>query len=121
MKSLRRLFGSSGPAVAWWAWEHRDEVLDWAGFGVRSTRKLLSGEGGDAATEARIRAALTTDSRTRRAPGLHVEVHDGVARLDGAVAEDVRDVACNIAARTAGVRRVEDRLEVLGRRRRLAF
>jgi hypothetical protein len=121
VKRLRRLFGLSGPALAWWAWEHRDEVLDWAAFGVRSTRQLLSGERSDPATEARIRAALATDSRTRRAPGLHVEVHDGVVRLDGAVPEGVRDVACNIAARTSGVRRVDDRLEVLGRRRRFAF
>jgi osmotically-inducible protein OsmY len=114
---MRDLFRLSGPALAWWAWRHRHEVMDWADFGVRSTRKVLMGERSDAVLEARVRAALATDPRTRRADGLRVQVQDGVVELRGAVTPEVRDVAHSIAARTKGVQRVEDKVDLVGRRR----
>jgi BON domain len=105
---VKRILPISGSALALWAWRNRDEVLEWAGFGVRATQKLVSGETSDIGAEARLRAALNGDKRTRHAPGLRIEVRDGVAHLSGVVDEDVRDVAVKIAKRTSGVERVED-------------
>ena len=94
-------------------------MIDWAHFGVRSARKLLSGDRDDPTVEARVRVALSTDPRTRRADGLRVEVHEGAVHLRGAVRPDVRDVAIAIAQRTNGVKRVEDELDIVGQRRRV--
>lgn len=110
----------SGPALAWWAWRHRDELIDWADFGARSVRKVFNGEAHDARLEARVRAGLATDPRTRRATGLRVQAEDGIAKLRGAVTPEVHDVARSIAARTDGVTRVDDELDIVGKRR-LAF
>jgi osmotically-inducible protein OsmY len=117
VRRVRDLARLSWPAVAWWTWRHRDEVIDWAHFGVRSTRKLLNGDRSDPVVEARVRAALANDPRTRRASGLRVEVHDGVVQLHGAVTPEVRDVAHALAGRTNGVTRVDDRVDIVGRRR----
>ena len=46
-----------------------------------------------------------------------MQVHDGVVELCGAVTPEVRDVAHAIAARTKGLKRVEDQIDILGRRR----
>jgi hypothetical protein len=107
-KLVKRILPISGSALALWAWRNRDEVLEWAGFGVRATQKLVAGEGSDVAAEARLRASLNGDKRTRHAPGLRIEIRDGVAHLSGVVDRDVRDVAVKIAKRTSGVDRVED-------------
>jgi hypothetical protein len=116
---VKRILPISGSALALWAWRNRDEVLEWAGFGVRATQKLVSGETSDIGAEARLRAALNGDKRTRHAPGLRIEVRDGVAHLSGVVDEDVRDVAVKIAKRTAGVDRVDDdQLEEVRKRSR---
>jgi osmotically-inducible protein OsmY len=95
---LRRFIPISGSAVALW----------WAGFGVRAAQKLVAGDTTDVKTEARLRASLNGDRRTRHAPGLRIEVQDGVVRLRGVVDEDVREVAVAIAERTAGVEHVDD-------------
>jgi len=105
---LRRFLPISGSAVALWTWHNRDEVLEWAGFGVRAAQKLVAGDTTDVKTEARLRASLNGDRRTRRAPGLRIEVQDGVVHLRGVVDEDVREVAVAIAERTTGVDRVDD-------------
>jgi len=107
-KLVKKILPISGSALALWAWRNRDEVLEWAGFGVRATQKLVAGDTADVRTEARLRAALNSDKRTRHAPGLRIEVRDGVAYMSGVVDEDVRDVALKIAKRTSGVERVED-------------
>ena len=107
-KLVKKFLPISGSALALWAWRNRDEVLEWAGFGVRAAQKLVVGETAEIATEARLRAALNGDKRTRHAPGLRIEVRDGVAYLSGVVDEDVRDVAVKIAKRTSGVDRIED-------------
>jgi osmotically-inducible protein OsmY len=105
---LRRFAPVSASAIALWTWHNRDEVLEWAGFGVRAAQKLVEGDTTDVKTEARLRASLNGDRRTRHAPGLRIEVRDDVVYLRGVVDEDVRDVAVAIAERTTGVDRVDD-------------
>lgn len=105
---LKRVLPVSGSAIALWAWSNRDEVLEWTGFGVRAAQKLVAGDGADVKTEARLRASLNGDRRTRHAPGLRIEVLDGVVHLRGVVDADVREVAVAIAERTTGVERVID-------------
>jgi osmotically-inducible protein OsmY len=108
---LRRYLPLSGSAIALWAWRNREDVVDWAAFGVRSAQGLVSGNTDDVAAEARLRMALQRDRRTRRAPGLDVVVRDGVALLRGIVDPEVRDVAVKLAERTEGVKKVDDRLD----------
>jgi osmotically-inducible protein OsmY len=113
---LKRYLPLSGSAIALWAWRNRDDVIDWAAFGVRSAQSLVSGNTDDVATEARLRMALHGDRRTRRAPGLDVMVRDGVAVLKGIVDPEVRDVAVKLAERTEGVKKVDDRMDEVRRR-----
>jgi osmotically-inducible protein OsmY len=103
---LRRYLPLSGSAIALWAWRNREDVVDWAAFGVRSAQGLVSGNTDDVAAEARLRMALQRDRRTRRAAG-----RDGVAVLRGIVDPEVRDVAVKLAERTEGVEKVDDRLD----------
>jgi len=105
-------------AVALWAWRNRTELMDWAGFATRSVPRLQGEERGDVITEARLRARLTNDHRTRAAVGLRVDVSDGVATLSGVVTPDVHDAALEVATDTRGVRRVRDTLRERGRRGR---
>jgi osmotically-inducible protein OsmY len=113
---LRRYLPVSGSAVALWAWHNRDDVVDWAAFGVRSAQSLVSGNTEDVKIEARLRMTLAGDRRTRRAPGLEVVVRDRVAVLKGIVDPEVRDVAVKLAERTEGVEKVDDRLDEVRRR-----
>jgi osmotically-inducible protein OsmY len=114
---LKRYLPVSGSAVALWAWRNRDDVVDWAAFGVRSAQSLVSGNTDDVKAEARLRMALAKDRRTRHAPGLEVVVHDGVALLKGIVDPEVHDVAIKLAERTEGITKVDDRLEDVRRPR----
>jgi osmotically-inducible protein OsmY len=113
---LKRYLPLSGSAIALWAWRNRDDVIDWAAFGVRSAQSLVSGNTDDVATEARLRLALHGDRRTRRAPGLDVVVRDKVAILRGIVDPEVSDVAVKLAERTEGVEKVDDRMDEVRRR-----
>ena len=108
---LRRYLPLSGSAIALWAWRNRDDVIDWAAFGVRSAQGLVSGNTDDVATEERLSVSLHGDRPTRRAPGLEVAVRDGVAVLRGIVHPEVRDVAVKLAERTEGVKKVDDRMD----------
>jgi osmotically-inducible protein OsmY len=108
---LKRYLPLSGSALALWAWHNRNEVVDWAAFGVRSAQSLVSGNTEDIKAEARLRMALEKDRRTSRAPGLEVMVRDGVAVLKGIVNPEVHDVALKIADRTEGIEKVDDRVE----------
>ncbi len=103
--------------AALWAWHHRDQVLDWAGFVARSVPKLQGEQRADVLLEGRLRARLANDPRTRNADGLRVSVADGVATLSGLVPAEVHDVALALATETKGVTRVRDDLQDLGRRR----
>jgi BON domain len=113
MSRVRSLVRLSAPAVAAFAWRNRDELLEWAAFGVRAVQAALPGDGNldDVKVEARLRVALAGDKRTRRADGLHVEVFDGIALLRGVVSPEVYDVAPHIAAGVPGVRMVDNRLK----------
>jgi osmotically-inducible protein OsmY len=116
---FRRYLPLSGSAIALWAWRNRDDVIDWAAFGVRSAQGIVSGNTDDVAAEARLRMALQGDRRTRRSPGLEVAVRDGVAVLRGIVGPEVRDVAVKLAERTQGIRKVDDHLDEIRSRPRL--
>jgi osmotically-inducible protein OsmY len=109
---IRSMLRLTAPALAAFAWRNRDELFEWANFGVRAVQAALPGgtDFEDVKTEARLRYALGTDKRTRRADGLHVEVFDGIALLHGVVSPDVFDVAPHIAAGVDGVRMVDNRL-----------
>src|SRR5688572_6526548 len=110
--AIRRLLRLSLPALLAFMWRNRDEVLEWAGFGVRAVQAALPGGESfeDVKTEARLRYALGMDKRTRRADGLHVEVFDGIALLHGVVRPEVYEVAPEIAQSVPGVRLVDNRL-----------
>jgi hypothetical protein len=109
MRSLLRL---SAPALAAFAWRNRDELFEWANFGLRALQASMPGGANldDVKAEARLRYALGVDKRTRRADGLHVEVFDGIALLHGVVSPEVYDVAPHIAAGVEGIRMVDNRL-----------
>ncbi len=116
MRKIRDLLPISGTALALWVWSNRDDVVEWAAFGVRSAQKLATGETDDIKIEGRLRASLLGDKRTRHAAGLSLKVHDGIAIVSGIVSPEVRDVTLAIANRTDGVRGVDDRLEETRRR-----
>jgi osmotically-inducible protein OsmY len=108
----------SRAGVALWAWRHRTELADWAGFARRSVPRLQTDQRGDVIAEGRLRARLANDHRTRRVTSLKVAVADGVAVLSGEVPAEAHDAALTIAAGTRGIRRVRDGLRDTGRRRR---
>jgi osmotically-inducible protein OsmY len=118
---IRRLVPVAVPltrtGMALWAWRNRTELMDWAGFASRSVPRLQGDERGDVIVEARLRARLTNDHRTRGVEGLKVDVADGVATLSGLVTPDVHDAAVEIATGTRGVRRVRDTLRERARAR----
>ena len=122
---IRRLVKSVVPVsrvgVAMWAWHNRDEILGWAGFVATAAPKLVEGKATDVLTEAKLRARLTADSRTRGADGLRVSVVDGVATLAGVVDPAVHDVALDLATSTSGIRRVRDDLTHPAAPRRFSF
>jgi osmotically-inducible protein OsmY len=110
---LREQVAAAATALAYWAWNNREEVVDWAAYGVRSVMSLVEGNTDDVAVEGRLRLKLLGEPRTRRAIGLEVVVRDGVAVMRGMVDPGVREIALRIAESTEGVETVEDRLEVL--------
>lgn len=118
---ITKLLPISRTAAVWWAWQNREQVKSWAGFGARAAAQVASGSRDDTTAEARLRLALTRDPITRTATGLHVEVHDGVAELRGSATREAIDLAVRMAGDTKGVRRVRDHVQVThpARRRRL--
>jgi len=96
--------------MAMWAWRNRDELLRWAGFAATAVPSIVEGRADDVVTEAKLRARLTADSRTRGAEGLRVTVRDGVATLSGVVDAAVHDVAIDLATSTGGVTKVRDEM-----------
>ena len=122
---LRRLLKTAVPVsrvgMAMWAWHNRDELLGWAGFVAGVAPKLVEGKASDVLAEAKLRARLTADTRTRGAAGLRVSVVDGVATLAGVVDPAVHDVALDLATSTGGIDRVRDDLQHPARRSKFAF
>ena len=96
-------------SVALWAWKHRRELGRWAGFAWRSLTP--GGESReDVIAEARLRAALSRDERTRNVPTLIVRVADGTAFLDGRLSPGMHDLVASITEGTKGVRSIECRI-----------
>jgi hypothetical protein len=122
---IRRLIKTAVPVsrlgMAMWAWHNRDELLGWAGFLATAAPKVVDGKAGDVIAEARLRARLTADARTRGADGLRVSVHDGVATLAGVVDPAVHDVALDLATSTSGITKVRDDVSHPSRRPKFAF
>ena len=122
---LRRLIKTAVPVsrvgMAMWAWHNRDELLAWAGFVASVAPKIVDGKANDVLAEAKLRARLTADSRTRGAAGLRVSVADGVATLAGVVDPAVHDVALDLATSTGGIARVRDDLQHPSKRSKFAF
>ena len=110
---LKRYLPLSASALALWAWQERDNVIDWAAFGIRSAQNVVNGNTDDPKAEARLRMALVTNTRVRNAPGLEVMVRDGIAVFKGVVDPQVHDVAVKLARRTQGIKKVDDRLDEL--------
>jgi osmotically-inducible protein OsmY len=119
-KLIRNLTPIGRVGAALWAWNNRDEIARWAGFAITAGPRVAEGNAGDVLTEARLRARLTADSRTRGAEGLRLAVHDGVATLSGVVDPKVHDIALDLATSTSGITRVRDDLAHPAKRR-LAF
>jgi len=110
---FREQVAAAATALAYWAWNNREEVVDWAAYGVRAVLNVVEGNTDDVAVEGRLRLKLLGEPRTRRAVGLEVVVRDGVTILKGLVDPGVREIALRLAESTEGVDRIDDRLEVL--------
>jgi hypothetical protein len=122
---LRKLVKTALPVsrvtMALWAWHNRDELMKWAGFLAGVVPDVVDGRSSDVIAEAKLRARLTADSRTRGAEGLRVTVEDGVATLSGVVEPDIHDVALDLATATTGITRVRDDVQHPARRPKFAF
>jgi osmotically-inducible protein OsmY len=115
---ITKLLPISRTAAAYWAWQNRDHLRSWAGFGARAAAQVASGSRDDTVAEGRLRVALARHPTTRRAGLLQVEVHDGVAELRGSATREAADLAVQLAGDTKGVRRVRDHVRVVDSRRR---
>lgn len=116
MAGLWRLLPISRATAGLWAWKNRRELGRWLGFVWRAIPPSAA-DRDDVLTEARLRAALAKDARTRSAPSFSVRVVDGAAFLEGYLPPDLHDLVASIAQRTKGVRRVECRIADKGPRR----
>ena len=93
-----------------WAWRNRRELGRWAGFAWRALTP--GGESReDVIAEARLRAALARDERTRGVPTLAVRVAEGTAFLDGRMSSPLHDLVASIAEGTKGVAAIECRIQ----------
>jgi osmotically-inducible protein OsmY len=107
---LKRLRGSvrsvATVSTAWWLWRHRVEVQRWWQY----LRALPSRRGvgrSDLLTEARVRAAMSSDPRLTGKRGVEVDgVTDGVAVLVGRPDDVLTRIATEVAANVNGVREV---------------
>lgn len=115
-KALPFAFPMGRIGLALWAWRHRQDIAGWAGFAGRSLTRVTGEQRSDVIAEARLRARLTGDARTRDIDGLHVEVDDGVATLKGMVEPSVHDAVVAIATNTNGITRVKDEMQELTNR-----
>jgi hypothetical protein len=122
---IRRLIRDVVPisrvGMALWAWHNRDEIVAWAGFLTVAAPKLVDGKATDVLAEARLRARLTLDGRTRNADGLRIAVDDGVATISGAVTPAVHDAALELATASSGINRVRDDVGPAARRTRISI
>ena len=69
-------------ALASAAWVNRKDVVRWANFAKRAARQRAARPLSDLVTEAKVRAAVTSDPVLRRDPALtDLAVHNGVVTL----------------------------------------
>ena len=115
MAKARKLLPFSRIGMGLWAWRNRGALFNWTTFGIRAATQLPAGGRNDVLAEARLRAVLTRDARTRDA-GLRLSVQDGVALLQGTVDPMVADLAVGAAERTSGIKRVRNELQTKRRR-----
>jgi hypothetical protein len=116
MARFLKLLPISRATAGIWAWKNRRELGRWLGFAWRAVPPSTSGRD-DVVAEARLRAALAKDPRTRGVPSLSVRVERGTAILEGFLPPDVHDLAASIAQRTKGVYGLECRIMDKGSRR----
>jgi hypothetical protein len=110
---LLKMLPVTRATAAVWAWRNRRELGRWAGFAWRALTP--GGERReDVIAEARLRAALARDERTRGLPTLGVRVVEGTARLDGRLPPPLHDLVASIAAETRGVQAVACRIQGRG-------
>ena len=110
MALLRKVLPVSRLTIGIWLWRHRAEILGWAGFAAKATKRLAAGDTDDVMAEARLRMSLTAEARTRDVSALDVDVRNGVATLRGRVPPEVHDAAVDVATRNNKLR-VRDELE----------
>jgi hypothetical protein len=105
-----RIIPVTRTTAALWAWRNRRELGRWAGFALRALTP--TGESReDVLTEARLRAALARDERTRGLPTLAVRVSGATAILDGRMSSPLHDLVYSIAESIRGVASIECRIQ----------
>ena len=110
MRRFVRMVPVSRATAVWWAWRNRHELGRWAGFAWRALTP--GGESReDVVTEARLRAALARDERTRGLPTLSVRVAGATAALEGRLSSPAHDLVYSIAERTRGIDAIECRIQ----------
>jgi hypothetical protein len=116
IRKLWQLVPITRTAAALWAWRNRRELGRWLGFAVRALPSLPDAnvDRNDILTEARLRAALSRDERTRGLPTLAVHVRNGRAILDGRLAPPLHELVYSLAEDTRGVRAIDCRIEPRG-------
>jgi hypothetical protein len=115
MWRLLRFIPVTRAAAALWAWRNRRELSRWLGFAWRAFPPF-TGDRNDLIAEAKLRAALSRDERTRGVPTLAVRVSDGIAYLDGRLPPPLHDLVYSIAASTTGLGPIECRIAERGYR-----
>lgn len=115
VRRFLRLIPVTRATAALWAWRNRREVGKWLGFAWRALPPSDTHRD-DLFTEAKLRAALARDERTRGLPTLAVRVEDGTAIIEGRLASELHDLVYSIAESTSGVRAIECRISDRGAR-----
>lgn len=115
MRRFLRLIPVTRATAALWAWRNRREVGKWLGFAWRALPPSGT-DRDDLFTEAKLRAALARDERTRGLPTLAVRVDDGRAIIGGHLAPELHDLVVSIAESTNGVRAIQCRISDRGAR-----
>ena len=117
MAWLWKLFPLGRVTAAWWAWRNRRELGRWIRFAWRAVPPSAA-DRRDLLAEARLRAALAREARTRGARSLAVRVRDRTAILEGSLPAEAHDLAFSIARGTKGVLHVDCAILDRGRRSR---
>ena len=115
---IRRLVRTALPlsrtGMALWAWRNRDSIQEWGRFAGRAVQDLASGGSPqDVMAEARLRASLSANRRTRGA-AVDVEVREGVAIVRGRATPEVHAAVQDVLMNAKGIHRVRDEIVNVG-------